>query len=197
MRPSRLAVRAAAVLPVALLSACTDQDVSNAISDWIKAALWFMAKMILISLALLVTWAFAAMLGAGLIAAGVRRRRFDVLTVLAVLGGVGLIVGAWPLVFSQDGLAGVIAPGSTGHTSAGPIAAQALALFAVVVAVIMFMRRRDARKRAATPPPEQPTMPVAPPPPLPTPTAPRPRSTGAAKNGSKNRKPAASRAGKR
>ena len=160
----------AAAAPLAFLSACSDQDVSNAISNAIKAALWFMAKMILISLALLLAWAFAVMIGGALIALGVRRRRFDVLTALTVLGGVAVIAGAWPLVFSQSGLAGVIAPGSTGKASPGPFVAQAVGVLAVVVAVIVFMRRRDRKKRAAGPtnappligPPSPPAPPMPP-----------------------------------
>ena len=169
MRLRRLYVRVAAVLPVAAIAACSDQDVSNAISDWIKAALWFMAKMILISMALMFAFALAAVLGGGLIFLGVRRRKLDVATVLSVLAGVGLIVGAWPMVFSQDGLAGVIAPGSTSAASAGPVVGQALAILAAVIVTIVFLKRRDAKKRAAAPPPASADVVIpAPPPPLPS-----------------------------
>ena len=50
MSPKRVCVRLAAIVPFCALVACSQEDVNQAIGDWIKSALWFMAKMILISL---------------------------------------------------------------------------------------------------------------------------------------------------
>ncbi len=164
-------MRIAGVLPLGMLAACTEQDVSEAIGDWVKSALWFIARMILISLGLLLAWAFAAMLGGALIALGIRRRRADVATVAAIVAGIGIVVAAWPLVFSDSGLAGVMAPGSSGGVTAGPIVGQALAVVGAVVAVIVFLKRRDKKKPAPPAAAQQP--PLAPPPPV-EPPAPAP-----------------------
>ena len=134
--------RVAAVLPVALLTACSEQDVSEAIADAIKAALWFMAKMILIAMALMLAFAAALVIGGALIAIGVRRRKADVLTVVPIIVGTALIAGAWPLVFTQAGLAGVLAPGSADGATAGPVFGVVLGVVAVVIALIVFLRRR-------------------------------------------------------
>ena len=183
--------RVAAVLPVALLTACSEQDVSDGIANAIKAALWFMAKMILIAMALMLAFAAALVIGGAFIAIGVRQRKADVLTVVPIAVGTALIAGAWPLVFTQAGLAGVIAPGSTDGASAGPVFGVVLGVLAVVIALIVLLRRRDKNKR---PPAAQPN-PVAPPPPMPVPVPPGPPAakspapeTSSAKNGSRTKK---------
>ncbi|MFY9587574.1 MAG: hypothetical protein WAT66_08980 [Actinomycetota bacterium] len=147
----RIGRRVAAVVPLGLVASCSQQDVEDGIANAIKAALWFMAKMILISLGLLLAWAFAAALGGALIAFGINRRKADVPTVAAIVCGIAIMVGAWPLVFSDDGLAGVMAPGSIGPATAGPIVGQVLAVVGVVIAVIVLLKRRDKKKPKAPP----------------------------------------------
>jgi hypothetical protein len=211
MSPKRVCVRLAAIVPFCALVACSQEDVNQAIGDWIKSALWFVAKMILISLALLVAWAAAAVAGGALIFAGVRRRKIDAVSVLLMLFGIGCVVGAWPLVFSQQGLAGVMAPGSTSNVTAGPIVGQALAVLGVVIAATVLTRRYRAKRAASVPavpaaamsPPAPPPVPPAPPKLAPAPvienvsvakpkTAPRKRSPSRSSRPSSAKRPTAS-----
>lgn len=169
-------MRAVAIAPVALLAACSEEDVSNAISDWIKAALWFMAKMILISLGLMVAFAAALAIGGAFIAIGVRRRKGDVRTVGTIIVGTAVIAAAWPLVFTQAGLAGVLAPGSTDGVAGGPVFGVVLGVLAVVVALIVFLRKRDKRAAATANPPSSALAPPPSPPAPPAPPVPAPPS---------------------
>lgn len=157
------------MLPLFLLAGCSSEDIGQAIEDAIVGMLEAMAKVFLIAMALMLAWAAAIAVGGALIALGVRRKKVDAGAVgLFFLGG-GLIAGAWPLVFSQAGLAGVLAPGSTEDPSAGPIVvgivAVAIAIIVAVVAVRRHRRRAAARRPAAVVPSA--TLPAAPPPPLP------------------------------
>ena len=165
----RLGARVAAVLPLILLAGCSSEDIGQAIEDAIVGMLEAMAKVFLIAMALMLAWAVAIVMGGSLIALGVRRKKVDDGAVaLFVLGG-GLIAGAWPLVFSQAGLAGVLAPGSTDDPSAGPIVvgifAVAIAIIVAVVAVRRHRRKAVAKQPAAVVP--NAGLPSAPPPPLP------------------------------
>jgi hypothetical protein len=166
----RLGARVAAVLPLFLLAGCSSEDIGQAIEDAIVGMLEAAAKMFLIAMALMIAWAAAIAVGGALIALGVRRKKVDAGAVgLFVLGG-GLIAGAWPLVFSQAGLAGVLAPGSTDDPSAGPII---IGIVAVVIAIIVALvavrrhRRRVAAKQPTAVVPHDALLPAPPPPPLP------------------------------
>lgn len=166
----RLGARLAAVLPLFLLASCSSEDIGQAIEDAIVSMLEAMAKAIMIAMALMVAWAAAIAVGGALIALGVRRKKVDAGAVaLFVLGG-GLIAGAWPLVFSQAGLAGVLAPGSTDDPSVGPIItgiiAVAIATFVALVAVRRHRRKAAAKQPAVVVPSA--ALPPAPPPPLPS-----------------------------
>lgn len=169
-------------MPLFLLAGCSEEDIGEAIEDAILNVLGAIGKIILISLALILAWAAGVAIGGVLVALGVRRKRVDgPALALFVLGG-GIIVAMWPLVFSEAGLAGVMAPGSTATVRAGPVVGQIVAVIAAIVVAVVATkryRRRAAAKRAAAqapilpPPPPPPPEVAAPAPPTHTPAAKR------------------------
>ncbi|MGH2792763.1 MAG: hypothetical protein ACRDKG_00510, partial [Actinomycetota bacterium] len=178
---NRLRTRLATVAPLFLLAGCTEQEISDGIEDAILSFLGAIGKVILISLGLLLAFSAVLFIGMASIALGLRRKKVDVgALALFVLGG-GVILSAWPLIFSQSGLAGVWAPGSTGGVSAEPVAGQAIAAVAgiviAVVAVRRYRRKEAAKQRgvaATTPAPPAPAVPLPIPPPPPPATAKEP-----------------------
>ncbi len=175
--------RAAAFVPLAVLAACTDKEISEGIEDAILSVLGTIGKVILISFGLILAWSATVAIGIVCIVLGVRRKRIDPLAVASMIVGGGIVVAAWPLVFSQSGLAGRWAPGSTGNVSAGPvvgqIAAVALAIGAAVVLVRRHRRKAAVRQRpvAAGPIEAAPEL-AAPDPVAPEPVAPEPVAPG-------------------
>ena len=164
----RLGLRLAAILPVAFLAACSEQDVGEAIEDAILKFLGAIGKVILISLGLLLAFSAVLFVGMAIIALGLRRKKVDAgALAFFVLGG-GVILSAWPLIFSQSGLAGVWAPDSTGGVSAEPVAGQAVAVVAgiviAVVAVKRYRKKEAAKGAAVVPATPAPLVPAAPPP---------------------------------
>src|SRR5688572_13926496 len=146
MSLQRLGVRVAAILPPALLVACSEQEIGEAIEEAILNVLAAIGKVLLISLALMLAWAAVVACAIALIVFGVRRRTFDAGSVALLLPGVALLVGAWPLVFSEDGLGGVLAPGSLPDTTAGSLLLQGIVVAGIVGLIVVLVQRRRARR---------------------------------------------------
>ncbi|MGH2726955.1 MAG: hypothetical protein ACRDKS_08250 [Actinomycetota bacterium] len=160
----RVRAKLTAILPLAFLAGCSDEEISKSISDGVKSALWFVAKIILISLALIMAWAAVVAAGVAVIVAGVRRKRVDAVALGAMVLGGGIVVVAWPLVFSQSGLAGKLAPGSTTSVKAGPVVGQIIAVVAAVVVAVVLVhrhRRRAAARQQVPTAPEPVAEPIA------------------------------------
>lgn len=169
MSLKRAGVRAAALIPVSLVASCSEQDVGEAIENAIVNILGAIGKILLISLALMLVWAAIVAGGVALIALGLRRKRFDGGSIALVVPGIGLLVGAWPLVFTEDGLGGVLAPDSLPDASAGPLALQGLIAAGAVGLIMVVVQRRRARRTPSTSSvaPPSPAAPAPPPPPPP------------------------------
>jgi len=107
-------------------------DVSDSISKWILHFLAAVGKILGIAMGVLVAWTVLVAAGAGLLFVGFRRRLADPLGALAVIAGSAIVMSAWPLSFSDEGLLGMIAP----H-SAVPVVGKGLAVQGAILAVLL------------------------------------------------------------
>ena len=172
----RLGLRLTAALPLFVLAGCSSEDISDGINDAVTGFFEAMLKVIAIAMGLLLAFSVVLVIGIALIALGLRRKKVDAAALAFFVVGGGVILSAWPLIFSQSGLAGVWAPGSTGGVSAEPVVGQAIAVVAGIVIAVLAVKRfrkregvEGATSVAAAPPP----VPPAPPKPPAAPSSPR------------------------